>query len=281
MPTRLLPARIQEARGKRGHYRAGRRELSQQVVPAKRRRGGPRTPKKGATSKPCAALDRPRQQRQFQGLQTESLRVNWAHPNVVKWDTKFPGRRAHTPGSPSSPRFLALSCSPTNPAGVGLDPAGVSVCDSFPNDSTSCGLHSPAGDAARWPAALRAPMPAHHRAASQPNKGPSRLTCLPALALPLRFLPRVHPGRLIVKAFPHCPSPRQGRPGQMGSRSEARAPGESPRGIGAWAAGVSSGAPRIPEAAEPVWRLLGAKGTWVWVGRSTRPGLWSQTRRSQ
>lgn len=90
-------------------------------VPAKRRRGGPRTPKTGATSKPSAALDRPRQQRQFQGLQTESLRVKWAHPNVVKWDTKFPGRRAHTSGSPSSHSFLALSCSPTNPAGIGLD----------------------------------------------------------------------------------------------------------------------------------------------------------------
>lgn len=59
-------------------------------VPAKRRRGGPRTPKKGATSKPSAALDRPCRQRPFQGLQIESLRVNWAHPERCKVGHKAP-----------------------------------------------------------------------------------------------------------------------------------------------------------------------------------------------
>lgn len=82
--TRLLPAWIQEARGKGDTGAQVGSSSPSKSVPGKPRCGGPRTPQKDATSKPSAALDRPGQQRQSQGLQTESLRTNWAHPHVVK-----------------------------------------------------------------------------------------------------------------------------------------------------------------------------------------------------
>lgn len=111
--ARLLPAWIQEARGKEDTGAQVGSSSPSKFVPGKPRCGGPRTPQKDAISKPSAALDRPGQQRQSQGLQTESLRTNWAHTHVVKWDTIFPGRRARAPGSPSSNCFLSLCYRPT------------------------------------------------------------------------------------------------------------------------------------------------------------------------
>lgn len=76
--TSVFPARDPGSKERRERLNTARREFTEKV----RSRGGPRTPKKDAASKPSARLGRRGQPRHFKELQTGSPRAYPAHLRV-------------------------------------------------------------------------------------------------------------------------------------------------------------------------------------------------------